>query len=99
MWCRTGPLRAVVYTHSVCLPRSHVSFLQFSCIFEYDNKFFRRMAYVETNDGQVPDTYPDDYHGGIWKVGQSLVVSQQKKKTTKQIVPATASQSRTFSYF
>lgn len=41
---------------------------QSSCIFEYDNRFFRRMAYVETNDGQVQDTYPDDYNGGIWRV-------------------------------
>ena len=31
------------------------------------------MAYVETNDGQVADTYPDDYSGGIWKVNILLL--------------------------
>ena len=41
---------------------------QFTCIFPDDKQFVRRMAYVETNDGQVADTYPDDYNGGIWKV-------------------------------
>ena len=41
------------------------------------------MAYVETQDGQAADTYPDDYNGGIWKVSIRLSLWQnviQEKK-------------------
>ena len=45
-----------------------VSKLQAACVFDDDKLFLRRLAYVETHDGQKANTYPDDYHGGLWKV-------------------------------
>ena len=39
-----------------------------SNIFPTDNKFLRRIAYVESKDGTHPNTYRPCYHGGIWQV-------------------------------
>ena len=46
-----------------------VNRIEYNCMFDDDRMFLRRLAYVETSDGMLHDTYPDDYHGGIWKVG------------------------------
>lgn len=40
----------------------------YSCIFSDDRLFMRRLAYVETRDGTLYDTYSTSYNGGIWKV-------------------------------
>ena len=47
--------------------------LDYTCMFAEDNLFYRRLAKVETNDGQNPNTYGNNYFGGIWKVCLSLV--------------------------
>ena len=63
--------------------KKNTSPFQFTCIFPDDKEFVRRMAYVETQDGQDADTYPDDYDGGIWKVSSHLILRQdfiQEKK-------------------
>ena len=38
------------------------------CVFSDDKLFFRRVAFVESNDGADSDTYKSGYDGGIWKV-------------------------------
>ena len=52
---------------SACLSR-----LRDSEIFDSDNEILRRIAYVETNDGNSPETYRTDYHGGIWALSEDL---------------------------
>lgn len=52
---------------SACLAR-----LRDSDIFTSDNELMRRIAYVETDDGNDGDTYRDDYDGGIWAVDEDL---------------------------
>ena len=42
--------------------------IESSCIFPDDKLLSRRMAYVESNDGQHPETFRAGYHGGIWQV-------------------------------
>ena len=38
-----------------------------------DNRFIRRIAWVETDDGMAPLTYSNpDYHGGIWRVDRFI---------------------------
>ncbi len=48
-------------------------------IFLGDEQMLRRIAYTETRDGDNNDTYPVDYHGGIWRL------SEDKYQTTKQV--------------
>ena len=49
-----------------------ISRIQQSGIFTSDNEMLRRIAYVETNDGNDADTYRSGYHGGIWAVDEDL---------------------------
>ena len=42
-----------------------------SCIFNEDRLMLRRIAWVETSDGEDPHTFANsgrDYYGGIWQV-------------------------------
>ena len=57
---------------SACLSR-----LRDSEIFPSDNEMLRRIAYVETGDGNNPDTYRVDYHGGIWALDETLFEETQ----------------------
>ena len=52
---------------SACISR-----IEQSGIFTSDNEMLRRIAYVETNDGNDADTYRSGYHGGIWAVNEDL---------------------------
>ena len=52
---------------TACLSR-----LRDSAIFTSDNEIMRRIAYVETNDGNDPETYRANYHGGVWAVDEDL---------------------------
>ena len=52
---------------TACLSR-----LRDSAIFTADNEMMRRIAYVETDDGDDPDTYRANYNGGIWAVDEDL---------------------------
>jgi len=49
-----------------------VSKIEASCIFPDDKLFLRRLAYVESGDGQHPDTFRKDYFGGIWQVEKEM---------------------------
>ncbi|XP_070175590.1 uncharacterized protein [Littorina saxatilis] len=55
-----------------------------SCIFDEDNLFYRRVAFLETNDGTFGKTYGNSgYHGGIWQVDSSMF--QATKANTAQL--------------
>lgn len=40
-------------------------------IFPVDNRFLRRLAYVESRDGVAIGTFRDGYNGGIWQVDEN----------------------------
>ncbi|XP_050390698.1 uncharacterized protein LOC130010268 [Patella vulgata] len=40
------------------------------CIFASDRLFLRRLALVQSNDGEDSKTYRDGYHGGIWQIDE-----------------------------
>ncbi|XP_046338529.2 uncharacterized protein LOC124119903 [Haliotis rufescens] len=40
------------------------------CIFGDDRLFLRRLAYVETSDGEDSITYRGGYHGGVWQIDE-----------------------------
>nr|KAG5710552.1 hypothetical protein BaRGS_013198 [Batillaria attramentaria] len=48
-----------------------VSLIRESCDFPNDRLLLRRFAYIETNDGQNPDTYRLGFDGGIWAVNET----------------------------
>lgn len=54
-----------------------VSLITQSQIFPNDNGILRRIAYVETDDGNDVDTYPSNYHGGIWSLDEAKFVQTQ----------------------
>ena len=47
---------------------SVVNLIDAACIFPEDKLFLRRLAYIESSDGNDPKTYRENYHGGIWQV-------------------------------
>jgi hypothetical protein len=55
--------------------------IEAACIFSEDKLFTRRLAFVESHDGQDPETYKKGYNGGIWKVNRGL-----EKLTTKIVI-------------
>ena len=55
--------------------------LQQTGIFADDNELLRRIAYVETRDGTVADTYRQGYDGGIWAVDQNVFLDTQNVDT------------------
>ena len=54
-----------------------ISRIRQSQIFSSDNELLRRIAYVETSDGNDAETYRDGYYGGIWAVNQNMLQSTQ----------------------
>lgn len=50
-----------------------VDLIKAKCVFPEDRLFLRRLAFVESTDGNDPDTYRQGYDGGIWKVSQSML--------------------------
>lgn len=46
-------------------------------VYGNDNQFLRRVAYVESKDGNDRNTYRENYHGGIWQVDQIAFRSTQ----------------------
>jgi len=44
------------------------SVIEASCIFADDKLFTRRLAYVESYDGEDDKTFRQGYYGGIWQV-------------------------------
>lgn len=52
-----------------------------SGVFGDDNELLRRIAYTETRDGTLSNTYRSGYHGGIWAVDEGQFL---KTKNTTQ---------------
>ena len=50
---------------------------QFQPIFGDDKEFMARVACVESNNGLNPNTYRDNYHGGIWQVDMIAFMDTQ----------------------
>lgn len=49
-----------------------------SCIFQEDNLFLRKLAYLETRDGADGNTYAiPNYNGGIWQVDRAMFAATQ----------------------
>lgn len=51
-----------------------------SGVFGTDHDILRRIAYAETRDGTLPETFREDYDGGIWAVDEDTFNST--KNTT-----------------
>ena len=49
-----------------------VALIQRSGIFPCDNRIIRRLAYVESRDGEDPETFRSGYNGGIWQVDEEI---------------------------
>ena len=54
-----------------------VARIQQSGVFGSDNDLLRRIAYVETRDGTLEDTFRDGYYGGIWAVDEDKFLTTQ----------------------
>ena len=61
--------------------------IQQSGIFGNDNQLLRRIAYVETRDGTLPDTFRDGYHGGIWAVNE-VAFNRTKNTSANSRLPS-----------
>ena len=59
--------------------------IQESGIFTNDNKFLRRIAYVESKDGTDSNTYREGYHGGIWQVDKIAFEDTQDTKSHSRL--------------
>jgi len=46
--------------------------IEATCVFPDDKLFFRRLAYVESDDGTDNNTYRAGYDGGIWQVKYTI---------------------------
>lgn len=55
--------------------------IQQSGVFGNDNDILRRIAYVETRDGLLPNTFRPGYNGGIWAVDQDAFISTKDVNT------------------
>jgi predicted component of viral defense system (DUF524 family) len=54
-----------------------VDSIQQSCIFPDDRLMLRRIAAVESDDGQAPKTFTvPHFYGGIWQVSERLVFAR-----------------------
>lgn len=49
-----------------------VDVIRAKCIYPNDRLFFRRLAYVESKDGEDTNTFRPNFYGGIWQVGKLL---------------------------
>lgn len=54
-----------------------VALVEESGVFPTDNQFLRRLAWVESQDGQGKDTYRSGYFGGIWQVDETVLLVTQ----------------------
>ena len=50
-------------------------------LFDSDNQFLRRIAFMESQDGTAEFTHRSDFHGGIWQVDEATFSDTQN--TTK----------------
>lgn len=45
-----------------------VDIIRENCIYPNDRVFLRRLAYVQSKDGKITNTFRQNYYGGIWQV-------------------------------
>lgn len=64
-----------------------LSRIQQSGVFGNDNEILRRIAYVESRDGMLPETFREGYNGGIWAVDED-VFRRTRDTTTFKRLPA-----------
>ncbi len=57
-----------------------------SLIFPIDNRFLRRLAYVESRDGVDIATFRPGYFGGIWQVDEALFNETKDTVSNPEIV-------------
>lgn len=57
-----------------------VSAIQQSGVFGNDNDILRRIAYVETRDGTLSDTFREGYNGGIWAVDENAFLNTKNTR-------------------
>ena len=70
---------------------SSVARIQQSGAFGSDNELLRRIAYVETRDGTLPDTFREGYNGGIWAVAEESFL-RTKDVTANRRLPSKLAQ-------
>ena len=61
-------LTRTALTYGTDVVEAAVALVEESAIFPNDNQFLRRLAWVESQDGEMNDTYRSGYFGGIWQV-------------------------------
>lgn len=69
---RTVDSTRQVGANGTCVVSATVSLVQESRVFPRDNRMLRRLAYVETRDGESVETYREGYFGGIWQVNREI---------------------------
>ena len=74
-------LTRVAGSTGAAVVRAAVDLIQQSGVFPDDRSFLRRLAYVESRDGEHPDTFRDGYYGGIWQVNNSTAGFLDTKNT------------------
>ncbi|XP_064616192.1 uncharacterized protein LOC135480311 [Liolophura sinensis] len=60
-----------------------IDLIHHTCIFEDDKFFLRRLAFVESRDGNNGNTYRNGYDGGIWQVDNDKFLLTQTSAHTK----------------
>lgn len=68
--------------------------LQQSGVFGNDNELLRRIAFVETRDGTLPDTFREGYNGGIWAVDEAAFLGTKTNDASNVRLPAKLQQIR-----
>lgn len=58
-----------------------ISIIDGSGVFSDDDRFLRRVAHAESRDGLDPDTFRDDYNGGIWQVDEQNFLKTTDRAT------------------
>ena len=95
--CQGQDLTTQVGTYGTSVVTATVSRIQQSGIFSSDNELLRRIAYVETRDGTDPETYRDEYDGGIWAVDLDLLEATQNTTQYQGLINLHLDISATFS--
>ncbi|KAL4221525.1 hypothetical protein ACF0H5_019782 [Mactra antiquata] len=56
-----------------------VNMIRETCLFADDRRFLRRLAYVESSDGNSPLTYRTGFDGGIWQIDRSELLATKNE--------------------
>jgi len=64
--------------------------IEASCVFPDDKLFTRRLAYVESFDGEDTAKFPPGYYGGIWQVDKNMFDVTQSPPAASYLAPTIA---------